>query len=158
MSNSRKVMLLPITDTMFSDDTQILEDDNFVSAEVQTLKERIQKDPIFSDLSQSYGIDKKKDTVTTRGELFLTVKNLIEASYGGVHEDYEIYLGVFDNSTDRVNFGYCSIGESSAILIALFFNEDETFSYFEENDTTPFSGFIISPYGEIIGTENWSEA
>lgn len=156
--STRLIMNTPVVETLQDEDSQIFEQENFVSATVQVLKEKLHQDPIYCENPQIYSEGNKGGTILTRENVFLTVKYLLLASYGAYKgsTDYFVYLGVFDSSTGFIKYGLGRISEVVEVDTLQFTYDDETTEEFEDTDSTPFSGFVVSPYGEIPGTETWT--
>lgn len=156
MANTRRASKLPMADNLKDSDSLLLEQENFISAMVVDIKKRLHKEKVFCRLPQVYSVDKKEGTVTTRGEVYTTVENLLMVSYNELshaQRDVFVSLMLFDKGQDTISFGSARIPQEGAMEFTL---EDETVMQFEEDDSTAFNGVVVSPYGPIPGTESWS--
>lgn len=126
----------------------IQEGDVLKNVTLQQLFEYSQEIPFINNIALVYSNSQKGGNVSNRGQVFSTIENLILASYGDISIDYTIYLGIVNSSNKRAVYGNWYIENNVASC-------SESTATFTENDSASFTGFIVSPYGEIIGTESW---
>lgn len=151
---TRKISEVPITKYLQNGDVLLFEQDNFVSADDQAIKEKLHQIPVFCENPQIYSVTNKGGTLTSRSEVYLTVKNILLSCYS-IYKNVTIYLGLFNSTTKFVNYGTAEISTISGIDTLEFIYDDLSSDRFIENDSTSFTGILISPYGNIPGTENW---
>lgn len=156
MFNLRRVMRLPLTGFLKEDDMQLLEQENFTSMDLKTLKEKLLENPLKAELPQIYKNGKKGGEVQTKGDVFSTVESLLEVSYGEITEDAFIYLGLFDYSQNYFKFGKCVIKEGSPDFVEFELTDSSTL-FFEKGSGATFNGFVVSIFGEVLGTEDFVE-
>ncbi len=151
---SRNVKNLPVTDEMQNDDKQLFEDENFASASFLTLKNRLHSNIIYNKLPVIYTESSKGGTISSRSDVYNIVYSLILASYGAIDSSYTVKLGIWSDD-NYFKFGSCIIEELSGVDQVEMTLENGTKEYYEDLDSTSLNGFIVSPLGEIIGTETW---
>lgn len=153
---TRNIMNVPTTSEVREIDVFLYEQNNFVSAEVDTLKKRLHSELYFSKTPVTYTENNKGGTVSSRGEVYSTIYSLIMTSYGEIHREAFLNLAIFNVQEKTVKFGVATIQNIDDTETVVLEASDESALQFEENDVTPCNIIIISPYGEIPGTETWT--
>lgn len=154
--STRNIMNVPTTPEVKDIDVFVYEQDNFVSADTVALKKRLHPEPYFSKSPVIYVENNKGGTVSTKGGIYSTVHSLIMASYGEIHLEAFLNLAIFNLQTRFVQFGTVTIQEINSVNTAVMKTADESILHFDEEDSTSFNAIVISPYGEVPGTETWT--
>lgn len=154
--STKNIMHIPTASDIEDIDVFLYEQDNFVSADATVLKKKLHCQPYFSKKPVTYTENNKGGTTSSRGEVYSTIYSLIMASYGEFHSETFLNLALFDKQTKFVQYGSVIIQETNSTKIAVLKTTNGSTLQFEENDATPCNIIIISPYGEIPGTETWT--
>jgi hypothetical protein len=153
MADTRNIMMTPQSDNLNMIDCVLMENGNFLVGSLEVLEAYFSEHAGTSSLPQIYSLDKKGGSVATRGQVYTTIFNLITASYDGVGEGKTLYIGILDTTLKVVKYGIIYVTELKAVIVY----DDESTEDFNKDDVTALIALIISPYGEILGTEDWIE-
>lgn len=139
---------LPHLRSLVKTDLILLEkEENIYHGTLEQLHSYIHLENHFSDVPVSYSGALKGNSISTRGQVFSTIYNLINRLYLEFIPENSLYLIVVDKISERAYFGNWYIEGDFAKM-----SDDITFL---SGDSTSFIGAVIAPYGEILGTEDW---
>jgi hypothetical protein len=151
MARNAKSVL--IVDSLDIENFSLTEYDNdLYKYKIEDLFNLIHETPRFGVLPQIYSGATKGGTVSTRDEVFDTAYELLIASFGSIEAGdtgQTIFLSILDTDIQRLYTGNWYLEEETLKCL-------ESSEEFSLEDLTNFNGIVISPYGEIIGTELWT--
>lgn len=134
----------------------------FYSAEVNALANRLHKDEHYNQGQGLYARNKMASHLFlngTEGQLYDNIKNLMDASYGEYTLDDRLFIGIMlidapvDDPLSVIFWTHVTCDEDTAYL----YNEDGYVeAEIERVSTDPLVTVLVSPYGRILGTENWT--
>ena len=147
----RKVSELPLVQNIeFQDAVSVEEDRKLYHMVIGDLFDFIHTFPRFGETPLIYTTNSIGGTVSTEGDVYNAIESIIIASYSIIQEDHTLYLGIVNSDTNRIEYDNWFI-ENSIVKGEVSTKE------FPQESTTAFNGVIVSPFGRIIGTEDWIE-
>lgn len=142
---------LPKVQYLADNDKLLIEQDGKVlHIDVKQLHKYVTQSSCITETPVLYkGTSKGETATTTRGEVFSTLYHLIKGVYGTLEKNNYLYMVVIDEENGKSYFGNWYVEGSNAKRL------ESDSPVFSSGSSSSFIGYIASPFGEILNTQDW---